>query len=121
MDRRTDEVRGRGFTDHVLVCTNDHGSDLACCADVGGRAVFEEVVDWLRERDVLWSPVYVGTCSCLGLCSAEGTAVAIQPRNEWYSEVRPEDVHPLLARELGPDAERLGGKTELSSPPSDPM
>lgn len=112
MERRTDEVRDRGdrgFTDHVLVCTNDHGSDLACCADVGGEAVYDEVVEWLRKRDVLWSPVYVSTCSCLGLCSSEGTAITIYPRNEWFSGVSPSDVHTVLARELGPDAEQLGG------------
>ena len=108
MKRRTDEVIDHGFTDHILVCTNDRDSDLACCGDVGGQAVYEEVVEWLYERDVLWSHVYVGTCSCLGFCSSEGAALAIHPRNEWFSKVRRREVPKLLSEELGSNAERLG-------------
>ncbi|PSP85032.1 cobalamin biosynthesis protein CbiX [Halobacteriales archaeon QS_1_68_17] len=107
MRRRTAEVRERGFTDHVLVCTNDR-DEHACCADAGGRAVHEAVVGWLRDRGVLWSEVYVATTSCLALCSEDGTAVAIHPRGEWYSDVTPADVPELLAREFGPEAGRLG-------------
>jgi (2Fe-2S) ferredoxin len=106
--RRTEEVRDEGFTDHVLVCTNDRDAEYACCADVGGREVLNAVRAWLRERDVFWSSVYVAETSCLGLCSAEGTAVAIQPRNEWYSDVTPDEVSSLLAAEFGEDAGRLG-------------
>ena len=108
MKRRTEDVLNRGFTDHVFVCTTDHESDLACCGDVGGRAVYEAVVEWLYERDVLWSDVYVGTCACLGLCSEAGAALVIHPRNEWFSEVRRRDVPKLLSQELGSNAERLG-------------
>jgi (2Fe-2S) ferredoxin len=108
MQDRTAEVCEGGFTDHVLVCTNDRDSDYACCADAGGAAVLESVKDWLRERDVFWSSVYVAETSCLGLCSADGTAVAVQPRNRWYSDVRPEEVPTLLSAEFGADASRLG-------------
>lgn len=117
MRRRTEEVREEGFTDHVLVCTNDRDAEYACCADVGGRAVLSAVKAWLRERDVFWSRVYVAETSCLGLCSAEGTAIAIQPRNEWYSDVTPGEVPTLLAAEFGEDAGRLGvGERRASSP-----
>lgn len=105
---RTEDVRGNGFTDHVLVCTNDRDSDYACCADAGGQAVLEAAKDWLRERDVFWSRVHVAETSCLGLCSADGAAIAIHPRGRWYSDVTPNEVPDVLCDEFGPDAERLG-------------
>lgn len=107
MEDRTDEVLANGFTDHVLVCTNDRGGEYACCADAQGQAVLDAVRSWLRERGVFWSQVHAVETSCLGLCSSEGTAVAIQPRGRWYAEVVPEDVPSLLADEFGLDADRL--------------
>lgn len=108
MQRRTAEVRDSGFTDHVLVCTNDRNSEYACCADVDGEAVYEAVTDWLRERGVFWSEVHVARTSCLGLCSAEGAAIAVHPRGHWFSDVRPKEVPALLEEEFGSDAGRLG-------------
>ncbi|MDY6818487.1 MAG: (2Fe-2S) ferredoxin domain-containing protein [Halobacteriales archaeon] len=108
MEHRTDEVTERGFTDHVLVCTNARDSDHACCAGAHGQAVSEAVRTWLREQDIFWSRVYVAETSCLGLCSADGTAIAIHPRSRWYSDVRPEEVPALLEAEFGPDGSRLG-------------
>ncbi len=116
MRRRTDEVREEGFTDHVLVCTNDRDAEYACCADVGGREVLDAVKSWLRERDVFWSHVYVAETTCLGLCSEDGTAIAIQPRNEWYSDVTPDEVPALLDGEFGPAADRLGVSPTASVP-----
>ncbi|MES3517217.1 MAG: (2Fe-2S) ferredoxin domain-containing protein [Natronomonas sp.] len=43
----------------------------------------------------------VHTTSCLGLCSEGGTALTVQPKNEWYSDVRPEEVPTVLERTLG--------------------
>ncbi|NKE35251.1 (2Fe-2S) ferredoxin domain-containing protein [Natronococcus sp. JC468] len=106
MKRRTSEQRTR-LDAHVFVCTNARDSDYACCADAGGAAVADAVRDWLRERNAFWSPVGVSTTTCLGLCSEDGSALTIQPRNEWFSDVRPDDVPELLANEFGPDAERL--------------
>jgi len=108
MQHRTRDVRENGFTDHVLVCTNDRDADHACCADADGQAVYDAVKTWLRDRDVFWSRVHVAETSCLGLCSADGTALVIHPRGRWYSDVRPADVPDLLAAEFGPDATRLG-------------
>ena len=108
MRHRTETISESGFTDHVLVCTNARDSEHAACADAHGPAVFDAVKTWLRERDVFWSRVHVAETSCLGLCSADGTAVVIHPRNRWYSDVRPDDVPTLLEREFGPDASRLG-------------
>ena len=108
MNRRTADVLDSGFTDHVLVCTNARDGKYACCADAGGDAVLTAVKKWLRERDVFWSRVHVAETSCLGLCSADGAAVAIHPRNQWYSDVTPEEVPELLAAEFGADATRLG-------------
>ena len=108
MRDRTSDVRENGYTDHVLVCTNARDSEYAACADAHGAAVVDAVTSWLRERDVFWSRVHVAETSCLGLCSADGTAVAIHPRGRWYSDVVPADVPDLLATEFGPDATRLG-------------
>ncbi|XGI84478.1 ferredoxin [Halorutilales archaeon Cl-col2-1] len=108
MRKRTQEVVDEGFTDHVLVCTNSRDSNYASCSEVGGEEVYDEVVDWLKQRGVFWSNVYVGTVSCIGLCSTDGVAVAIQPRNEWYSDVKPDDVPDLMSEEFGDDADALG-------------
>ena len=118
MNHRTTDVREQGFSDHVLVCTNARDSEYACCADAGGQAVLARVKDWLRERDVFWSQVRVAETSCLGLCSAEGTAVATHPRSHWYSDVRPEEVPDLLRREFGSEATRLGVGPEPAIEPS---
>lgn len=117
---RTAEVVDGGFTDHVLVCTNDRESDYACCADASGQAVLDAVKTWLRDRDVFWSSVHVAETSCLGLCSADGTALSIQPRNRWYSDVVPGDVPALLADEFGPEATRLGQGPGAEPVPSEP-
>lgn len=116
MQHRTEDVLEEGFSDHVLVCTNARDSEYACCADAHGQAVLEAVKDWLRQRDVFWSRVRVAETSCLGLCSAEGTAVAVQPRNRWYSDVVPDEVPELLESEFGPDAARLGLDGETDRP-----
>lgn len=102
MKRRTDKQTTR-LDAHVFVCVNDRDSEHACCADAGGAATTDAVKSWLRERDVFWSPVGVSTTDCLGLCSEDGTAITIQPHNEWYAEVRPGDVPELLSEAFGPD------------------
>lgn len=109
MRRCTDEQTTR-LAAHVFVCVNERDSEYAACAGAGGEATTEAVKSWLRDRDAFWSPIGVSTTDCLGLCSAEGTAITIQPQNEWYAEVDPEDVPSLLAGEFGPDAERIQGR-----------
>ncbi|MFC6718215.1 ferredoxin [Natrialbaceae archaeon GCM10025810] len=104
MKRRTDQQRSR-LAAHVFVCTTDRDAEYACCADAGAEETLEAVKTWLRERNAFWSPIGVSETSCLALCSEGGTAITIQPRDEWYSDVRPEDVPALLEREFGPDAE----------------
>ena len=108
MRSRTEDVVDGEFSAHVLVCTHARDSEYACCAEARGRAVYEAVRTWLRDRGVFWSRVRVAETSCLGLCSAGGTAVAIHPRNRWYSDVVPEDVPELLEGEFGADASKLG-------------
>ncbi|ACM58975.1 (2Fe-2S) ferredoxin domain-containing protein [Halorubrum lacusprofundi] len=108
MEDRTAEVVDSGFTDHVLVCTNARDSEYAACADAHGDAVYDAVEAWLRDHGVFWSPVQLAETTCLGLCSADGTAIAIQPRNRWYSDVTPEDVPELLRSEFGENADDLG-------------
>jgi (2Fe-2S) ferredoxin len=106
MKRCTDQQTTR-LAAHVFVCTNERDSEYAACAEAGAEGTVEAVKSWLRDRDAFWSPVGVSTTDCLGLCSADGTALTIQPRNEWYAEVQPDDVPGLLAEEFGPDAERI--------------
>lgn len=111
MQHRTAEIHEMGFTDHVLVCTNER-AEHACCAGAHADAVYEAVTRWLRERDIFWSRVHVAQTSCLGLCSADGTAIVIHPRNRWFSDVTPDVVPSLLCREFGPEGTRLGVDTE---------
>jgi (2Fe-2S) ferredoxin len=106
MKRRTDEQTDR-LAAHVFVCVNDRDSEHDCCADAGGEATATAVKTWLRERNAFWSPVGVSTTDCLGLCSAAGTAITIQPRDEWYAEVSPEDVPALLTEAFGADAGQI--------------
>jgi (2Fe-2S) ferredoxin len=108
MEERTAEIFEHGFTDHVLVCTTDRDGEYACCADAHGEAVLDAVREWLRERGVFWSNVHVAETGCLGLCSEDGTAVAVHPRGRWYADVTPADVPALLEDVFGPEATRLG-------------
>lgn len=105
MKRRSEQHRDR-LDAHVFVCTNDR-AEHDCCAGAGGEAVAAAIKEWLRERDAFWTAVSVSATDCLGLCSADGAALTIQPRNEWYSDVTPEDVPELLAAEFGPEAEQI--------------
>jgi len=104
--RRTEKQTTR-LAAHVFVCVNDRDSEYACCADAGGEETAAAVKEWLRERDAFWSPVGVSTTDCLGLCSEAGTAITIQPRDEWFAEVRPADVDDLMSEAFGPDAEEV--------------
>ncbi|AFZ71379.1 (2Fe-2S) ferredoxin domain-containing protein [Natronobacterium gregoryi] len=113
MKRRTPEQRER-LDAHVFVCTTDRDSEYACCHDAGAEETLEAVKDWLRERNAFWSPIGVSTTGCLALCSEGGTAITIQPQNEWYSDVQPDDIPALLEREFGPEASRVDGE-----PPGD--
>lgn len=115
MQERTKEIQENGFTDHVLVCTNERDSECATCAEAHGPAVYEAVQTWLRDRDVFWSHIYVAETSCLGLCSTDGTAITLHSRNRWYSDVQPDEVSALMADEFGEDGSRLG--IEPGEPP----
>jgi (2Fe-2S) ferredoxin len=108
MNERTEQHRER-LDAHVFVCTNDRDGEYASCGAVGAEGTVEAVEEWLRDRDAFWTSVSVSTTACLGLCSEEGTAVTIQPRNVWYSGVTPESVPALLESEFGPDAGRTAG------------
>jgi len=119
MRRRTEEQRDRDLT-WVLVCTNERNSEHPACANAGSEEVLEAVKRWLRDHDLFWSDVaVVETSSCLGLCSEEGTAVAFQPNDEWFSDVTPEQVPELLVSELSiptsaGDGSGLGGHASTS-------
>jgi len=104
MRDRTAEVAESGYAALVLVCTNARESEYAACAGAGGADVRDAVADWLRDRDAFWTTVRVAETNCLGLCSEDGTAVAVQPRDHWYSDVTPADVPALLRAEFGEDA-----------------
>ncbi len=107
MKRRTAEQHER-LEQFIFVCTNDRDSEYACCDAVGATETLEAIKSWLRERNAFWSPIGVTTTACLALCSDGGTAITIQPRNEWYSDIQPEDVPGLLEDEFGPNAELVG-------------
>jgi len=117
MKNRTTDHRER-LDAHVFVCTNSRESHDNC-ADAGSSEVLTEIKAWLRERDAFWSTVSVAETSCLGLCSAEGTAISIQPHNVWYSDVTPEEVPTLLESVFGPDAQQstAAGKGESTIEP----
>ncbi|ELZ52662.1 MULTISPECIES: (2Fe-2S) ferredoxin domain-containing protein [Halorubrum] len=100
MERRTERMHERGVSATVLVCTNER-TEHAACAAVDGGAVADAVRDWLRERDRYWSEVAVAETSCLGMCSEEGVAVVVQPRDEWFAAVTVEDVPTLMAETVG--------------------
>ena len=108
MNNRTEEVFEQGFTDLVLVCTSNCNSEKACCAEAYGEEVYNKIKIWLHEQDVFWSHVYLSKTSCLGLCSSDGAAIAIQPRNRWFSGVSPNDVPEVLESEFGTNASKLG-------------
>lgn len=98
MQGRTDEQRRRNLT-WILVCTNER-TEHAACAGAGGQAVLAEIQQWLRDRDLFWTEAAVVETTCLGLCSEDGTAVAFQPADRWFSDVTPADVPDLLGAEI---------------------
>lgn len=103
MERRTEQMRERGVTATVLVCTNER-TEYAACAAVDGVDVADAVRDWLRERDRYWSEVAVAETSCLGMCSEDGVAVVVHPRDEWFAEVTVDDVPALMTELFGATA-----------------
>lgn len=107
MEDRTAAMRERVGA-LVLVCTNDR-EEHACCGDAGGRTVADRVRAWLRERGLYWSPVAVSTTGCLGMCSEAGTGIVVQPHDEWFAEVQPEEVPALMERVFGADSSVGGG------------
>ncbi|QLG48427.1 (2Fe-2S) ferredoxin domain-containing protein [Natrinema halophilum] len=113
MKDRTEQHRER-LEAHVFVCTNDRDSPHANCAAAGGEETVTAINEWLRDRDAFWTTVSVSTTSCLGLCSEDGAAVSIQPRNTWYSDVTPADVPDLLESEFGADA-NLDSESEFGA------
>lgn len=102
MERRTAQMHDRGLRRVILVCTNDR-EEYACCADVDGAAVADAVRDWLQKRDRYWSDVAVAETSCLGMCSENGTAVVVQPDDQWFADVTVADVPKLLSETLATD------------------
>lgn len=120
MKHRTEEHRER-LDAHVFVCTQTRDSDYACCADAGGEETVAAVKAWLRDRDAFWSSVSVTETDCLGLCSEGGAAISIQPRNEWFSDVQPEDVPDLLESMFGPDAEQVAADVDRQPTPKPPQ
>ncbi|PHQ43527.1 2Fe-2S ferredoxin [Halorubrum sp. C191] len=96
MERRTEQMRERGMSATVLVCTNDR-TEHAACAAVDGNGVADAIRNWLRERDRYWSEIAVAETSCLGMCSEDGVAVVVQPHDEWFAEVAVDDVPSLMA------------------------
>ncbi len=102
MRRRTTQQRDRDLV-WILVCTTDRAKH-AYCGDAGGETVRSAIETSLRENGLFWTEAAVVKTGCLGLCSEDGVAVSFQPRDEWYSDVRPDDVDALLARELDIEA-----------------
>ncbi len=102
MQNRTEEQRRR-LDAHVFVCTQSR-AEHASCANARGAETLEAVTSWLRDRNAFWSPIGVTETDCLGLCSEGGTAITIQPHDEWYSDVQPAEVSALLEATFGPEA-----------------
>lgn len=100
MERRTEQMHECGLTATVFVCTNER-SEHACCAAVDGCDVADAAREWLRDRDRYWSEVAVAETSCLGMCSQDGVAVVVQPRDEWFAEVSTADVPRLMSAVFG--------------------
>lgn len=119
MNEQSDAVRDAGFTDHVLVCTTARDSEHAACAAADAEGVLDAVRSWLRDRDVFWSRVYVAETSCLGLCSADGAAVAVHPRGRWFADVTPADVPALMTDVFGPEATELGHRPDATASEAD--
>ncbi|TNE91751.1 MAG: (2Fe-2S) ferredoxin domain-containing protein [Deltaproteobacteria bacterium] len=74
------EVNPKWQAGCVLVCAHDRppGAEKNSC----GEAVGSELRDWLKARlkaDGLKGPVLCAKSSCLGICPARGTTIAVLP------------------------------------------
>ncbi|WP_050032939.1 (2Fe-2S) ferredoxin domain-containing protein [Halorubrum halophilum] len=119
MNERSEAIWDAGFTDHVLVCTNARDSEHAACAEGDASETLDAVRAWLRERDVFWSHVHVAETGCLGLCGADGAAIAVHPRGRWFADVAPADVPGLMADVFGPEATDLGRGPDAAASEAD--
>lgn len=114
MEDRTAAMRDRGLAALVLVCTNAR-EEHACCGSARGGAVADAARDWLRERDLYWTRAAVAETSCLGMCNDAGAGIVLQPRDEWYGQVTPEEVPELLSDAFGDEGQRLPEPTTDAS------
>lgn len=79
----------------IFVCVNEKPAPKESCMKGEG----EKCVTWLREelgKRGLSTRVWVTRTKCQSYCSQNGTAITFEPTHEQYSEVRFEDVPPLL-------------------------
>jgi len=91
------------FRYHVFICGHNGPDWLSSCGGSGGNALLESFKREITERG-LEDAVFVGSCSCTGLCE-RGPVVIITPPGKWYTRVAPEDVQRII------DSHIIGGKT----------
>lgn len=84
------------FQVHVFVCTQQKNSGQ-CCAQVGGEPVRGELKDWSKQNPAWKGRIRVNSSGCLDRCK-DGVAVAIYPQNEWFINVKPDDLDELKER-----------------------
>jgi (2Fe-2S) ferredoxin len=84
----------------VLVCVNARpaGHPKGSCGEKGSKELYDKLKSMMRERG-LHAHAMAQSTSCLKHCS-QGIVVAVQPDNQWYANVKPEDLEELCARHL---------------------
>jgi predicted metal-binding protein len=86
----------------LLVCTNarEASDPLRSGCGAHGPRVYQSLKRAVAEHGRV-ADVWITRSLCLGQCPRDGCAVAIQPANEHFVDVKDVDAAVLMARALG--------------------
>ena len=84
---------------HVFVCVNERTEGFSCCANVGGNNIYEKLKVFVARNGLMGS-VWITKAKCLGFCNNIGANVVIYPEQEFYTEVKEEDLEEIYKKIL---------------------
>ncbi len=81
---------------HVFVCVNEKESK-DCCAKVGGMNIYDKLKLFVAQHGLVGS-VWITKTKCLGFCNNIGTTIVIYPDQDFYTEVKEEDLEEIYEK-----------------------
>jgi len=84
---------------HVFVCVNEREEPRACCSRVGGMNIYDKLKLFVSQKGLVGT-VWITKVKCLGFCNNVGTTLVIYPEQEFYMEVKEEDLDQIYNKLL---------------------